>query len=313
MISGFTELFGKKFIIGFFSPAVMFALVSLSLTSIFGQTNLDLLASISSPTSIWAASVGLFGIWIIGVILMTLNRILIRLLEGYGLLEKTPLLKWQRFRFKRLQKQISDIKKKRNTEKKEQGEVSPDTRKRYIKLLTRRRYNFPSNPGHILATSFGNVIRAFEVYSYEVYGLDSIPVWTRIIAVVPNAYRDILNDVKSRVNFAVNTFYLSIVFSLEYICYSVATKSTPCIWMPFAGLIVTWTAYRFSISSAKEWGEYVKSIFDLYRYDLLKQMGLAKPKTWEEERRAWEEICRSFLYWDKITLPRGLNTDIEKS
>jgi len=56
-------------------------------------------------------------------------------------------------------------------------------------------------------------------------------------------------------------------------------------------------------SSAREWGEYVKSVFDLYRFELLDAMHIARPNTREEEREIWGKINRAIGLCEPSKLP----------
>jgi hypothetical protein len=160
--------------------------------------------------------------------------------------------------------------------------------------------NYPKSRNEILPTAFGNAIRAFEVYSRARYGVDSIPAWSRIIAVVPDDKKDILNASKAQVDFAVNIIYLSIFALGGYLCFSYYTGSLYMILIPIMLLIIIWQGYSLAISSAISWGENVKAIFDLYRLDLLTKMGIETPGSSDSERECWREINQSFLYWDNL-------------
>jgi hypothetical protein len=141
------------------------------------------------------------------------------------------------------------------------------------------------------------------------YGLDSIPGWTRIIAVAPDGFRATLNGAKAQVDFAVNIVYLAMIVGIQYVVYAVVTESAPMIWIPPVALAVTILAYRLAVSSAREWGEYVKAVFDLYRHPLLKQMGLQVPLSWQDEYHWWQDISRAFLYEDRLDLPKNVRGD----
>jgi hypothetical protein len=306
MFSSSIQLFGRNFVVGYFLPTALFVTASALLFLLFmPQAALDATELAEQLQSVWTVSAAVFGTWALSILLMLLNRGLIRALEGYGFLAKTPFRTWQLRRFDRLQKEITETTEQYKVEVREQGQVSPQAEERYAKLLLKRREDFPMERKHVLAASFGNVIRAFETYSRAMYGLDAIPAWPRIIAVVPDDFRETLNSAKAQVDFAVNTVYLALIVAIQYVAYAVTTRSAPMTWIPLVALAVTFLAYRFAVSSAREWGEHVKAVFDLYRHALLKQMGLEIPESWEDERQCWQEISRSFLYGYQLDLPRN--------
>jgi len=56
-------------------------------------------------------------------------------------------------------------------------------------------------------------------------------------------------------------------------------------------LLLSHLAYLGSISAASAWGAKVKGAFDLYRNDLLKQLGYDRlPSTLKEEKNLWDLI-----------------------
>ena len=82
-----------------------------------------------------------------------------------------------------------------------------------------------------------------------------------------------------------------------------------CFW---GGYLVGWLAYRGALGSAVVYAELIKSSFDLYRNELLKQMRLPLPKTPKEEIKRWQEI-RQFLYSNNTEVAWGYTeSDITK-
>ncbi len=234
---------------------------------------------------------------------MVLNRVLIRTLEGYNTLMSILLRNRQLKLFDRLKEEIKLV-EQRGADEKSKGPVSKETEKRYMNLQIELRTKFPVERDEVLPTSFGNRIRAFEVYSRVVYGLDAIPVWTRIIAVVPSEARDGVNNSKAQVDFAVNSMYLTLVLFIEYVSFVAITKTYPMWFILIPILIMVRIYYYFAVSSAIEWGEYVKAIFDLYRNHLLSQMGIEIPKDYIKEKELWRKINKTMIYEDALDVER---------
>jgi hypothetical protein len=141
------------------------------------------------------------------------------------------------------------------------------------------------------------------------YNIDSIAVWPRIKYVLPKDQGAEVNSAKAQVDFAVNMIYMSIFLTAECIYFSIISASAEIkgIWKGFWTIcilfllvIITLSAYRMAISSAILWGLHVKTIFDLYRHDLLRKMELEIPETWEAERKIWGIINASFIYHIKF-------------
>lgn len=307
MFSGLMKPFGRNFLIGYLLPSILFVTVSVMLfLRLVPQAAPDAMKLTKQLQDVWAVSAAVIGTWAFSILLMALNRILVRLLEGYGLLQSTFFQDWQLRRFDRLCERIIETREQYKAEVRENEQVSPNTEERYTKFMLERHEKFPLEREQVLPTSFGNAIRAFETYPQALYGLDAIPVWPRILAVVPNAFKESLSNAKAQVDFWVNTFYLSLGVVIQYAGYAIGLGTALAVWIPISALAVCFAAYHYAVSSVGEWGDQVKTIFDLFRYDLLRQMGLSIPESWKDEHVYWQEISRSFLYWDKLDLPRGL-------
>jgi hypothetical protein len=307
--------------------------------------------------------------WIVSVALAILNFQLLQFLEGYGLLAKTFLLSNQRKKFDNLNDKVETIRSCLKYIKNDENEISPKVKEEclklinekgkteikkvkdyrnnkpyqklmeeYVRLMYRSRSEYPLKREHLLATSFGNAIRSFELYSYEVYGIDSIAVWPRILQFVPNEQKESIVYAKAQVIFAMNLFYVLIAVIIEYIAFSFLTMFSPMIlvllsfiiisavaafeinllyvliiiiveyfslslmpapfpmvWIPLVLIIFTSLAYKLATNSSKKWGEEVKTVFDLYRYDLLEKMGFDIKNINEEE--TWMRLNKRFLYW----------------
>ncbi len=51
-------------------------------------------------------------------------------------------------------------------------------------------------------------------------------------------------------------------------------------------------AYRGAVSAVLVFAEVVRGCFDLYRHDLIKQLGYAIPASLEDERRLWHNLAQ---------------------
>lgn len=300
MLSDFSKTFGRNFIVAYFMPSVLFITVSIFLFSNFFQKEVNKAEELFKEfQSIWNFLLFLFVAWLLCIILMALNRGLIRLLEGYHILKYTPLLAHQQKLFDDLGAEISRTVDIYNDEFEKYGAATKETEDLYQGLLLKRRGLFPASREQVMATAFGNIMRTSENYSHKVYGVDAISAWPRIIALIPNDYLNAIDQAKSQLNFCVNTIYLAIILVLQYLCYALITRTWPFIWIPISCLVVAIVVYRFfALSAAKQWGGFVRAVFDLFREDLIAKLGLEIPTTWEKERQIWVQLNRMFLYWD---------------
>jgi hypothetical protein len=306
MFSELPKLFERNFAMAFFMPVIIFIGVSLLILEQYQFS--QILTTISSDTLIGVTLLGL-GSWLGGIVLLASNHDLYRLLEGYGKYNPVRLLGgFQRRRFLRLQNRL----KKLNNEYRNAGSDFPahkrTTRNKIIKVLAE---HFPDDERWLLPTAFGNTLRAFETYPRVMYGLEAIDGWSRILAVVPEDYRKLIDNAKTQVDFWVNLGFLSVILIVEYLGIAIYANSIQAVWLfaliILSSLIAPYRAKRVAI----EWGDLVKAVFDLYRFDLLKTMHVEWPESRDEERELWTKISQSIMYKMPSSLPE-IRLDDEK-
>jgi hypothetical protein len=150
-----------------------------------------------------------------------------------------------------------------------------------------------------LPTRFGNKIRAFEIYPFVIYGLDAIPGWSRLLAVIPAVYRQTIDDSKAQVDFWVNVLFGSWLTLFLYGALAVAHRAAPQPWLPALALVVAWFSSYGARQAVGEWGSLVMSAFDLFRADLCKNLGLKMPPSIHEEREMWVLMSQVMVYRSK--------------
>jgi len=269
---------------------------------------------------VWTLFAVLLIIWLFSILLMISNRELIRILEGYYFLnspylEKLPPKCIQLYRFKRMNGKTSELK-----EKKRFNNASPKEQKKYMKLRIELSKKYPFEEKQILPTSFGNSIKAFEVYPLKVYGFDAIPVWPRILFLLPDNVKDKLNASKACVDFAVNMTYLLSIIFIEYVVLAYINNDIKTFLIPVIILLFIILSYKFALISVLEWGDVVKAIFDVYSNTLLSEMRLKNPTNWNEKRKVWTSLSQVFIYrippedvnLELDPLPKSISNDDKK-
>jgi len=158
-----------------------------------------------------------------------------------------------------------------------------------------RRY--PRQAGLVMPTKLGNVIRAFESHAACLYNIDPITAWPRLVAVLPDSYRDTIADAENSFRFVLNMSLVFAVFGVESLWLRPAMPSL--LLVGCACLVASALAYLAACQSAAGWGEHVRAAFDLYRLDLLKQFGVylaPAPMTLEQERKIWGQVQNPMFY-----------------
>jgi hypothetical protein len=191
-----------------------------------------------------------------------------RILEGYPLLN--PESEW------RISGKVREFMKRRHINKYEtllkrahelKNKGTPENpecekyQEEYRQVRTIMAIDYPYEINHILPTRLGNIIRAFETYSLHVYGIDAIPLWFRIIAVVPKEFMDRIEGAKASVDFFVNTSVLSLlIFALLILYSAVYAQYDPVFYAP-AAVVISLVSYAAACNTAVGWGGVCESGF----------------------------------------------------
>jgi hypothetical protein len=296
MWSELPKFFGRSFAIGYFLPSTAILLVFSWIFFIFGYG--DEVRQFMSKNNEWVGvALSIFILWIGGIILMALNREIIRFFEGYGegWNPLRVLVGRKRRSFAGLSSEIDKLRQ----ERKAASNWPSERLALYGKKLREYAENYPDNIDNVLPTCFGNQIRAFEVYPRVIYGLDAIPGWSRLLAVIPADYRQTIDDSKAQVDFWVNVLLGSWLTLFLYGALAFVHRVAPQPWLPAVALIVAWFGSYGARQAAGEWGSLVMSAFDLFRADLCKKLGLKMPASIHEEREMWVLMSRVMIYRSK--------------
>ena len=306
-VSAISGHFTKSFVLGtllptlvhvmFFAAVVLPIVPGVSLPG--GQVNsFEALAAIVPVT---------IAVLIVSGILFNLNIPIIRLYEGYPWASSwIGQLRTAHYRDKLVNLQQADMALQNLLWLRTISESrKEDVRNHRMGIRQRLQFEFPNRSDLILPTRLGNVIRAFEFYPSVHYGIDGITLWPRLVAKIDKEYAALISDAKTSLDFMLNCTVLSTLIvaallstGLIYptVRYSWQTALVWCLELA-AFAVAARLFYIGAIGRAGAWGDVVKSAFDLYRLDLLKQLGYGHmPTSSSEERPLWEDISNRMLY-----------------
>jgi hypothetical protein len=298
MFSELPKLLDRDFVIGYFLPVALFVTGTLSLLTGFGMImevqrllpfgpNVDALLG----TTLLAVAT-----WIGAVLLLTANRGILRILEGYGKFNPANLLKpLQCRRYRDLMNKKAELEAEAYKAYDAGNTLPADKAAELDRVARTLADEFPSKE-HILPTAIGNVIRAFEEYPRLMYGLDDIPGWSRLLTVVPKDYRALIDSAKAQADFWVNLMVFSVLFILEYIGCAINEGNLPVLWMPFAAIVVYLISYWRARSQMIEWGDNVKAAYDVFLPELRKKLGFAPQALNTMERKTWVDFSQAIIY-----------------
>jgi hypothetical protein len=336
MLSSLPKLADKAFILGFFLPVLLFLAACLVLF-LDVEWAKEILTPANEKGTLENLVVIILLVWAIAVLMLLLNRFQYRILEGY--LWPLKLKRLRNHEIKRFLVSKSRFDALRTKQKAKKISYGSKEYRELQRLWEYLSWNFPPNENLILPTRFGNAIRAFEHYSNDVYGADSITIWPHMVSVIPKRFNDALEDARSQVNCLVNMCFLSgiisfisifrliwnVVASLNFKSFSFNTEKL-FIMMNFYFLIATlaagaisFLAYRLSIDRVYSWGHSVKACFDCYLAELARKLGYELPKSGDEQRKFWIQVSQRVLYhlplkpenWVQISPEKQLSVDQE--
>lgn len=299
MIGQLTGLIGRDFVIGYFLPVAAFIAASLGLAVVFGLEpgggSLDETETLVITTFLALASA------LGGVLLMALNREVIRLMEGYPY---RFLNRWQVKRYRRLAGLADEIRAERKDLEKQNKELPPERRAELEKAVAKLATYFPAEEKWVLPTGLGNTIRAFEVYPRVMYGLDAIEGWGRLLGVIPTDYRVQIDAAKTQMDFWVNLWLLALLFLPEYATFAIYGEDLRVPWAPLAAVVVAFFAASRAKSAAVQWGDLVKSSFDLFLPELWTKLGFAPTEDTDKEHATWKNFGWAVHYRAPRYLPK---------
>lgn len=345
-VQGYLEKLGGNFLVASFIPSLAFVIASIiTFGPIIPERVLLRVQFLLNPLGQFGIVIILIAV-IIGFTLTSLNTEIYKLFEGYVLIKNLTffrnleLSRASKFRtdrqslvrqIERLEKRL-DIRKKAglpSISEKEEGRIQ----NRILSLKTRRddisaAYDqlYPPYDNLVLPTRLGNILRAAETYPRTRWGVDSVPMWPRIIYSASTADKgeiflskvDFSND---QCSYLLNASLLSVAYALmafsaslyQYftlylyqrgvteILYFIPIYPIPTVYTQRAfiyiligiiGLAVGRYFYNASLWNVSQYGNLIRATYDLFRFDLLKSLHLALPRdnSDNEEIFLWRKV-----------------------
>jgi len=317
ILSGISGYFSKSLILGTLLPVIMFSTLAWLVAGPVVPLEVSFFKPLEDLEAQWKLLAYTFLMIVLAGFLYNINTPLIRLYEGYpwsGLwIGKRRKAYFQR-RFRVLQAQWQGMPwleyklDQLDSTDKRIGQVQDKKSAAGRNLKT----EFPEEEKLILPTRLGNVIRSFENYTNLQYQIEAVTMWPRLVAKIDKDYAASIDDAKTSFDFMLNCSALSTVLAFLLLLVSLLYPAPlTSMWaaLAWAAVVLTFCAvavlfYRLAINRAKAWGNTVKGSFDLYRWELLKQLGYSRlPRTVKEERDLWLNISQRMTYGDSYLSP----------
>lgn len=295
MFSELQKLLDRNFAIGYLLPVIVFLSISALIVNQY-LYKIDISSFEELDFLVFTTIFGLLS-WVGGIVLMALNREVYRFMEGYGNINPLKLFgRLELWRFRRTRHELEKLDANFLACSAEGKEFPIKSRNKRRQLVRRLAVEFPDQEELLLPTPFGNALRSFESFPRVMYGLDSIPLWGRLLAVMPREYVGMINAAKAQVDFWVNLGLVFIFLQIEYMMLVFATGDKLNWWIMGLWIVLGTIAPVRATSSAREWGHFVESAFDVFAPKLREALGIEAPENRRDEFAQWEKLSRALIY-----------------
>jgi hypothetical protein len=309
-----TSLFGKRFIIAYWFPLFIVITEWLYIQAHipYGIISEDwwehFFSYLIGKESSLSSFLGLCIIYLVVITiaaygLQVITRIIFLVYEGYW----SEIFPYH----SRMRLYVESLENKRKTKKLNlwlslQGDLitiaqhDPLDEKRYATVHDRLVNHFPPEKKDILPTAFGNQLLAAEKYPLVTYGMDIIYWWPRLWLLLSDSERTENEELLIPLIALLNTATALYGGGIGYlVCF---VHQIPLVielgWFTilfevgiFAGFIIAgYVFYHLAILQLIPYGDNIRAVADLHRFDLLKALHLPLPDTIQGEQKIWREL-----------------------
>jgi hypothetical protein len=311
MFGELPKLFDRNFAVGFFLPVAIFVTLSGVVLGQYGFAP-NMVGYLATDLLVGTTIIGLIS-WVGGIVLLAVNRDLYRLMEGYGKYNPVKIFAW--FEKRRYQKAIDELEKLDDEYRKcyeTKKEFPAKSRTRRNQLMRQLAEEFPDKEEYLLPTPFGNVLRSFEIYPRVMYGLEAIDGWGRLLAVVPKDYTELIDAAKAQVDFWINLGVVFILLQIECVSLVYIFGNPLNLWIVLLFIVLGTIVPLRAASSAREWGDFVKSAFDMFAPKMRESLGFNSPTDRDDEAKQWKSYSQAIIYRRPDLIPDLKKQEEEK-
>lgn len=150
---------------------------------------------------------------------------------------------------------------------------------------------FPRNSKLLKPTRLGNILVSAEEYPYQLYRLDAVVWWPRLVSLLPDTFRSQLDTALTPMIALLNLSMLLISIALGGgSILLLIGYGWMCLFTFIGGIALARACYIAACNQALDYGQLVRVAFDFYRQDILKQMHIPIPDNLVEERLLWDAL-----------------------
>ena len=167
--------------------------------------------------------------------------------------------------------------------------------KKEIYFLTSKLRQYPFSKGAFEATDLGNIMAEYETYSDEQYGMDFNIYWSMIRNILPEPIRIELEARSAREDFCAYSTFIALLMWPFAVLRTYQSLGFIISVLVIIGwwIFIKYFLYKITLSAYSNSGSYIKRVFDLYRLDLAKKLGLeANLSPDANEKELWKGYAR---------------------
>lgn len=335
--SSFVKDIGRSFFVSSFLPAALFVSVGiLILQDFFPKQAIDRI--VSSPYIF--GSEWLISILLIAWVSFGLYSILpwtLKFYEGYYFpkpIQSAMILAMSKFwhapkstNITKIRKLKDDIRNNPSLDERDKcldefGNCRPNAVEEYLNLEP----YCPVEPELLLPTRLGNLLRSSMYYPKRRYNIDGYLLWPRLKSILPREFLEEKDDSEARLIFMLNSSLLAYLLSVLSMlggllgvtcphlrswnyCLTEYYKQAYSTILPVSFLVIGiifgisgYFLYSLAVSAGETFSSYVRTGFDLYRFDLLRKLNFEIPGNIEKERKLWDKVNELFIAGDDLGL-----------
>jgi hypothetical protein len=174
----------------------------------------------------------------------------------------------------------------------------------YIEAFNQQKAAFGEQ---VRATGFGNVGEATSTYAYARYGMMTDIFWSRLQKVAQadkSGYYEVLENAKTQLDAVISLFWLLAATTVGWTFYlALVSPNLPLfLLVAIGGPLLCAALYSLAVTSYRAFGDVVRAIVDLYRFDLLKALRVPAPAGPNAEKATWETLAHHIGYGDEAVL-----------
>ena len=170
--------------------------------------------------------------------------------------------------------------------------VTEQEKTRQVVLADRELSAYPTE-ARLLPTKLGNALRAGEDEAGSQYSLKAVTMWPRLFPHLSAPQAGVVTDRRNQVDIAIRLCVTLAAATL--ITVALLFRYGWWLLLPTATALLSVVSYRAAVRAAISYGEALRVAFDLYRFDMIKNLRYELPTNEEDEAALGDAISEFFI------------------